>query len=76
MTATVGKRSAAARSSDTPSGVARYSVVLTLSEDMLGSAPKSRDVYAKYIATKATPEQGEEEAQDDRGHRGARVDRL
>lgn len=56
-----------------------YDVVLTLSEDLLGSAPKNREIYKDYIATKATPEQTEEEVvmiedAEERGWTGFRAD--
>jgi hypothetical protein len=39
-------------------------VEIELQEPMLGTVPKNKEVYAKYIATKApTPENGEEEIQ-------------
>lgn len=34
-------------------GVVKYKVTLTLTEQMLGTVPKNRDIYASYIATKA-----------------------
>lgn len=38
-------------------------VELELTEDQLGTVPKSRDVYTKYIATKVSPEVAEAEAE-------------
>jgi hypothetical protein len=43
----------------------QYKVNIEILEDLLGGQPKNKQVYAKYIATKApTPENGEEEVQD------------
>ena len=39
------------------------SVELELLEDQLGTVPKNRDVYTKYIATKVAPEVATEEAE-------------
>ena len=60
-------------------GLVKYNVTLTLTEDMLGSSPKNREVYATYVASKASPEQLAEEVQlienvEERGWTGFRGD--
>jgi len=60
-------------------GLDRYKVTLTFTEDLLGSAPKNREVYKDFIAKKATPEQTGEEVQlvedlEERGWTGFRSD--
>ncbi len=39
-------------------GIEEISITLTLTEPLLGTVPKNKDVYAKYIATKKPPETG------------------
>lgn len=39
-------------------------VQIELLEDQLGTVPKSKEVYTKYIATKVMPDQAEQEAED------------
>jgi len=41
--------------------VEKFDVELTFTEDVLGATPKSKDVYAKFIQTKAPKGAGAEE---------------
>ena len=59
--------------------IIRYRLALVFTEDLLGSAPKNREVYKDFIAKKATPDQTSEEVQlvedlEERGWTGFRAD--
>lgn len=47
--------------------VDEYTVVLTLTEPMLGTVPKNKDVYTEYIASKLVDRKGEEKAAAETG---------
>ena len=69
----------AAKKTNEPSGQVKYKVTLTLTEDMLGSAPKNVEVYKDYITQKATSDQVSEEVTliediEERGWTGFRSD--